>query len=93
MVMQLRKVANHPYLVEGTEPPPDARGADRLAALRVAASGKLQLLDGLLMQLKERGHRVLVFSQVRNRPSPLTPSSMPHKRTLCNALSPNPACN
>ena len=63
-VCALPQVANHPYLIDGTEPH-DGRGADALAALRIAASGKLQLLDTLLTQLKERGHRVLVFSQMR----------------------------
>ena len=80
LVIQLRKVANHPYLIDGTEPlsadDADAPGAPRadaaaaaassaarLAALRVAASGKLQLLASLLPALRARGHRVLLFSQ------------------------------
>lgn len=63
MVVQLRKVANHPYLIEGTEPHQGV--PEKLEALRVAASGKLQLLDQLLVKLRERGHRVLIFSQMR----------------------------
>ncbi len=64
MVMQLRKVANHPYLIDGTEPAEGAADAAATAMLRVAASGKLALLDAMLTQLRQRGHRVLVFSQM-----------------------------
>jgi SNF2 family DNA or RNA helicase len=63
MVMQLRKVANHPYLIDGTEPA-GLTDAAATARLRVAASGKLALLDAMLTQLRARGHRVLVFSQM-----------------------------
>ena len=64
MVMQLRKVANHPYLIDGTEPGEGLTDAAATARLRVAASGKLALLDAMLTQLRARGHRVLVFSQM-----------------------------
>jgi SWI/SNF-related matrix-associated actin-dependent regulator of chromatin subfamily A member 5 len=37
---------------------------DPLGEHLVANCGKLVLLDKLLKKLKERGHRVLVFSQV-----------------------------
>ena len=72
IVVQLRKVSNHPYLIHDTEPLPEPTppGGDpdaessRIAALRVLASGKLTLLDAMLPMLRERGHRVLVFSQM-----------------------------
>ena len=64
IVVELKKVANHPYLFEGCESmflshinfPP-------LKAL-IMASGKMVLLDKLLPRLKETGHRVLIFSQM-----------------------------
>lgn len=60
--MELKKCCNHSYLVR----PPEAEdivGKDYFEAL-VKASGKLILLDKLLMRLKESGHRVLIFSQM-----------------------------
>lgn len=35
-----------------------------LLQLLIRSSGKLVLLDKLLVRLKERGHRVLIFSQM-----------------------------
>ncbi|KAJ7544012.1 hypothetical protein O6H91_09G061600 [Diphasiastrum complanatum] len=58
LMMQLRKCANHPYLFPGAEPNPLETGEDL-----VLASGKLQLLDRLLLKLKAGGHRVCLFSQ------------------------------
>lgn len=43
----------------------DKSVVDRL----VVASGKMVLLDKLMRRLKETGHRVLVFSQVRGHVS------------------------
>lgn len=65
VVMQLRKVANHPYLFDGAEPAPgkDDTPADVTNRL-VRASGKLALLDKMLAKLREQGHRVLIFSQM-----------------------------
>jgi SNF2 family DNA or RNA helicase len=72
LAMQLRKVCNHLFLINGAEA--DFR-TDQLAAaaersldegdLLVLASGKLVLLDKLLPRLKEQGHRVLLFSQFK----------------------------
>eukprot|EP00954_Amorphochlora_amoebiformis_P006690 523526-Amorphochlora_amoeboformis.AAC.1 len=36
----------------------------RLRAMLLGRSGKMTLLDKLLMRLKETGHRVLIFSQM-----------------------------
>merc|ERR1719478_450005 len=60
IVMQLRKVCNHPYLFEGVED----RSLDPLGEHLVEACGKLRLLDKLLAKLKSRGHRVLLFTQM-----------------------------
>ena len=59
-VVELKKVLNHPYLFPGAEDPAEP---DVLAAL-VRHSGKMRLLDKLLVRLRETGHRVLIFSQM-----------------------------
>ncbi|VAH83090.1 unnamed protein product [Triticum turgidum subsp. durum] len=62
VLMELRKCCNHPYLFPGLEVK-QHEGEDVFQSL-VSASGKLQLLDKLLPKLKERGNRVLIFSQM-----------------------------
>jgi adenosinetriphosphatase len=61
ILMQLRKVCNHPYLfdVEPTDVPPEEE-----LKLLMEASGKMILLDKMLPKLKADGHRVLIFSQM-----------------------------
>ena len=58
ILCQLRKCCLHPYLFQGVEPEPFQPG-DHL----IHASQKLTLLDQLLDFLKEKKHKVLVFSQ------------------------------
>ncbi|KAJ8598872.1 hypothetical protein CTAYLR_010462 [Chrysophaeum taylorii] len=60
IAMQLRKCCNHPYLFKGVED----RTLDPMGEHVVENCGKLKLLDKLLVKLKSRGHRVLVFSQM-----------------------------
>ncbi len=60
IVMQLRKCAGHPYLFPGVED----RTLPPLGEHLVQNCGKMVLLDKLLKRLKERGHRVLVFTQM-----------------------------
>eukprot|EP00580_Thalassiosira_gravida_P020027 CAMPEP_0201664602 /NCGR_PEP_ID=MMETSP0494-20130426/6012_1 /ASSEMBLY_ACC=CAM_ASM_000839 /TAXON_ID=420259 /ORGANISM="Thalassiosira gravida, Strain GMp14c1" /LENGTH=911 /DNA_ID=CAMNT_0048143393 /DNA_START=1 /DNA_END=2736 /DNA_ORIENTATION=- len=60
IVMQLRKCAGHPYLFPGIED----RSLDPLGEHLVENCGKMVLLDKLLVRLKERGHRVLLFTQM-----------------------------
>ncbi|MCO5562276.1 hypothetical protein L7F22_015901 [Adiantum nelumboides] len=62
IVVQLRKVCNHPYLIPGTEP--ETGSVDFLQEMRIKASAKLTLLHAMLKVLKEQGHRVLIFSQM-----------------------------
>eukprot|EP00850_Spirogloea_muscicola_P009873 SM000056S17991 [mRNA] locus=s56:546261:559125:- [translate_table: standard] len=62
IMMQLRKVCNHPYLIKGTEPLTGE--AQALHDMRVQASGKLVLLDAMLGKLQAHGHKVLIFSQM-----------------------------
>ncbi|KAJ7634172.1 P-loop containing nucleoside triphosphate hydrolase protein [Mycena polygramma] len=60
MVMQLRKVACHPYLFDGAEPGPPYTTDEHL----VQNSGKMIILDKLLESMKAKGSRVLIFSQM-----------------------------
>ncbi|XP_068653804.1 protein CHROMATIN REMODELING 4-like isoform X2 [Aristolochia californica] len=62
IVMQLRKVCNHPYLIPGTEP--ESGTIEFLHEMRIKASAKLTLLHSMLRILKKEGHRVLIFSQM-----------------------------
>ncbi|KAL3523073.1 hypothetical protein ACH5RR_015907, partial [Cinchona calisaya] len=62
IVMQLRKVCNHPYLIPGTEP--ENGSVEFLHEMRIKASGKLTLLHAMLKLLHKEGHRVLLFSQM-----------------------------
>ncbi|CAO0802567.1 unnamed protein product [Mucor circinelloides] len=62
LVMQLRKVCNHPFLFDW---PLDPKTDQPLISNELAAqSGKILLLDRLLNGLFDRGHKVLVFSQM-----------------------------
>lgn len=60
IVMQLRKCCGHPYLFEGVED----RTLDPLGGHLVENCGKLFMVDKLLTRLKERGSRVLIFTQM-----------------------------
>ncbi|CEH18287.1 chromatin remodelling complex atpase chain isw1 [Ceraceosorus bombacis] len=60
IVMQLRKCCNHPYLFDGAEPGPPFTTDEHL----VFNSGKMVILDKLLKSMKEKGSRVLIFSQM-----------------------------
>ena len=65
ILMQLRKCLCHPFVYSQTI---EERTTNPAAAHRnlVEASSKLQLLEIMLPKLKERGHRVLIFSQFLN---------------------------
>lgn len=60
IVMQLRKCAGHPYLFPGVED----RSLPPLGEHLVENCGKMVLVDKLLKRLYERGHRVLLFTQM-----------------------------
>jgi SWI/SNF-related matrix-associated actin-dependent regulator of chromatin subfamily A member 5 len=60
IVMQLRKCCNHPYLFPGIED----RTLDPLGDHLYTTCGKMVLLDKLLKKMFQRGHRVLIFSQM-----------------------------
>ena len=58
ILMQLRKVCNHPYLFEGQEP----EGAEEFGEHIITASGKMRFLDKLLKKVKQEQSQVLIFS-------------------------------
>ncbi|AAQ15639.1 transcription activator, putative [Trypanosoma brucei gambiense DAL972] len=61
-LMSLRKVINHPYMMDGGEEGPPFITDERI----VKYSGKMLLLDKLLHRLRrdeKEGHKVLIFSQ------------------------------
>lgn len=61
-MMELRKCCNHPFLLEGQEWPP-MHPPEAFRTQVVQASGKLALVDSMLACMKERGNRVLIYSQ------------------------------
>lgn len=59
ILQELRKAANHPYLIDNVEPGPPYTTDQHI----VDCCGKMMLLDKLLTKLKEQGSRVVLFSQ------------------------------
>jgi chromodomain-helicase-DNA-binding protein 1 len=65
IISDLKKCCNHPFLFESAEEEYKGRGDEQSQIDRlVRTSGKMVLLDKLLMRLKTSGHRVLLFSQM-----------------------------
>jgi SWI/SNF-related matrix-associated actin-dependent regulator of chromatin subfamily A member 5 len=60
IIMQLRKVCNHPYLFEGVED----EGLPEIGDHLINVSSKMRILDKLLTKLKQQGSQVLIFSQM-----------------------------
>lgn len=65
-MVELKKCCNHPFLFESAD---HGYGGDindntKLDKI-ILSSGKLVILDKLLVRLRETKHRVLIFSQVR----------------------------
>lgn len=63
IVIELKKCCNHSLLTKPTEYESHTSQMDHLQML-LRGSGKLVLLDKLLIRLRETGHRVLIFSQM-----------------------------
>jgi chromodomain-helicase-DNA-binding protein 1 len=66
IMMELKKVSNHPYMFVGVEDrvlAGSTRREDQIKGL-ITSSGKMMLLDQLLAKLRKDGHRVLIFSQM-----------------------------
>ena len=67
IVVELKKCCNHPFLFESADHGygGDSRINDSSKLERIIlSSGKLVILDKLLVRLHETKHRVLIFSQV-----------------------------
>ncbi|XP_075072581.1 lymphoid-specific helicase [Mixophyes fleayi] len=62
IMMLLRKCCNHPYLIEYPLDP--LTQEFKIDEELINTSGKFLLLDRMLPELKERGHKVLMFSQM-----------------------------
>uniref|UniRef100_A0A8C7ZDX0 Proliferation-associated SNF2-like protein n=1 Tax=Oryzias sinensis TaxID=183150 RepID=A0A8C7ZDX0_9TELE len=62
VLMLLKRCCNHPYLVEYPLDP--ATQEFKIDEELVQSSGKFLILDRLLPELKKRGHKVLIFSQM-----------------------------
>ncbi|KAJ8359630.1 hypothetical protein SKAU_G00161550 [Synaphobranchus kaupii] len=62
VLMLLRKCCNHPYLIEYPLDP--ATQNFLIDEKLVESSGKFLVLDRMLPELKKRGHKVLLFSQM-----------------------------
>ncbi|XP_074567339.1 CHD3-type chromatin-remodeling factor PICKLE [Curcuma longa] len=66
VVMELRKLCCHAYMLEGVEPAIEPTDANEGFRQLLDASGKMQLLDKMMVRLKEQGHRVLIYSQFQH---------------------------
>lgn len=69
IMVELKKVSNHPYLFPSAEDRyiesnGNNRARDIILKGMIMNSGKMVLLDKLLGKLKKDGHRVLIFSQM-----------------------------
>ncbi|XP_020819783.2 lymphoid-specific helicase isoform X2 [Phascolarctos cinereus] len=62
IMMLLRKCCNHPYLIEYPLDP--VTQEFQINEELVTSSGKFLILDRMLPELKNRGHKVLLFSQM-----------------------------
>uniref|UniRef100_K3WB29 Uncharacterized protein n=1 Tax=Globisporangium ultimum (strain ATCC 200006 / CBS 805.95 / DAOM BR144) TaxID=431595 RepID=K3WB29_GLOUD len=79
ILMQLRKVCNHPYLFEGAEPgPPYIEGPHLWENC-----GKLTLLHRLLPKLKAQQSRVLIFCQMTSMMDILEDYMRYHSHDYC----------
>ncbi|KAM5141238.1 lymphoid-specific helicase [Mantella aurantiaca] len=62
IMMLLRKCCNHPYLIEyPLDPVTQEFKVDKEL---IKSSGKFLILDRMLPEMKKRGHKVLIFSQM-----------------------------
>ncbi|XP_042503732.1 CHD3-type chromatin-remodeling factor PICKLE [Macadamia integrifolia] len=64
VVMELRKLCCHAYMLEGVEP--EIEDSDEAYRQLLDSSGKLHLLDKMMVKLKEQGHRVLIYTQFQH---------------------------
>ena len=58
MLMQLRKVCNHPYLFDGVE----EEGSETYGEHLMTNSGKMIFLDKLLAKVRAQNEQIVLFS-------------------------------
>ncbi|KAJ3053588.1 hypothetical protein HK097_003915 [Rhizophlyctis rosea] len=63
ILMELRKICNHPYLLRDVEP--EGLSEEETQRRLIDSCGKLHLLHKMLLKFRDRGHRVLIFSQFK----------------------------
>ncbi|WVY90000.1 hypothetical protein V8G54_035514 [Vigna mungo] len=63
VVMELRKLCCHPFMFDGLQPDLNINDEKAPFDYLLESCGKLQLLDKMMVKLKEQGHRVLIYSQ------------------------------
>ncbi|CAG9772280.1 unnamed protein product [Ceutorhynchus assimilis] len=63
-MMMFKKIVNHPYLVHFPLDPNSKEKRLLINEELIKSSGKLLVLDTLLPELKKRGHKILLFSQL-----------------------------
>lgn len=61
-MMMFKKIVDHPFLVHFPLDPNSNKKALLINENIVEASGKMMVLDAMLPLLKEKGHKVLIFS-------------------------------
>ncbi|KAI3902301.1 hypothetical protein MKW92_048806 [Papaver armeniacum] len=64
VVMELRKLCCHAYMLDGVEP--DIEDPNEAYRQLLDTSGKLHLLDKMMVKLKGQGHRVLIYTQFQH---------------------------
>jgi chromodomain-helicase-DNA-binding protein 7 len=65
ILMEIRKVCNHPFLITGAEEQITKGMTDtEINECLIRSSSKLMLVDKLLHKLRENKHKVLIFSQM-----------------------------
>jgi chromodomain-helicase-DNA-binding protein 4 len=62
ILVELRKLLNHPYLIQGGEPAHDGMDEQTKHKALIESCGKLHMIHAMLRKMKERGNRVLIFS-------------------------------
>jgi len=66
IMMELKKASNHPFMFPSAEERmlKGDESRDEVLKALITSSGKMMLLDQLLIKMKKDGHRVLIFSQM-----------------------------
>ncbi|XP_068647282.1 CHD3-type chromatin-remodeling factor PICKLE isoform X2 [Aristolochia californica] len=64
VAMELRKLCCHAYMLEGVEQ--EIEDASEAFRKLLESSGKLHLLDKMMVKLREQGHRVLIYTQFQH---------------------------